>query len=78
LKKDAEDTGKRENRNDSSHRKCMSHNPVDLPLPLSQTKHNRSAAPVEADVDSATYDMVAQCGASNQLKLNLLSTLTRL
>jgi hypothetical protein len=25
-----------------------------------------SPAPVEADVDSATYDMVAQCGAGGQ------------
>jgi len=33
--------------------------PVDLPLPLSQTKCIWSLAPVEADVHSATHDMVA-------------------
>ena len=36
---------------------------VDLPLLLSQTKDSWSLAPVDTDVDSATYDMVAQCGA---------------
>jgi hypothetical protein len=52
--------------------------PVDLPLLLSQTKCIWSLAPVEADVHSATHDMVAQCGAGDQPKLVLLSTLTKL
>ena len=52
--------------------------PVDLPLLLSQTKYNWSLAPVEADVDSGTYDMVAQCGAGGQPKLGLLRTHTSL
>jgi hypothetical protein len=33
---------------------------VDLPLLLSQTNYNWSLAPVEANVDSARVDMVAQ------------------
>ncbi len=32
----------------------------DIPLLLSQPKHNWSSAADEADVDSARYDMVAQ------------------
>ena len=39
-------------------------------LPL-LTNHNRSLAPVEADVDSAKYDMVARCGADGQHKLQI-------
>jgi hypothetical protein len=39
---------------------------VDLPLLLSQTNYNRSLAPVEANVDSATHDMVAQCCAGTR------------
>ena len=47
--------------------------PLDLPfLPL-QTNFIQSVAAVEADVDSATYDMVAQCVAGGQPKFNLLS-----
>jgi hypothetical protein len=30
-----------------------------------------SPARVEADVDSDTYDMLAQCGAGDQLKLQI-------
>jgi hypothetical protein len=52
--------------------------PVDLPLILSQTKFVWSLAAVEADNDSATYDMEAQCGAGGQPKSDLLSTQTRL
>jgi L-arabinose isomerase len=52
--------------------------PVDFPLLLSQTKYNRSLAPDEADVDSATHDMVAQCGDGGQHKFDLLRTHTRL
>jgi len=44
----------------------------------SQTKFIWSLAPVHADVDSATHDMVAQCGAGGQPKLDLLRTHTRL
>jgi hypothetical protein len=50
--------------------------PVDLPLALSQL--NWSLAAVEADNDSATYDMQAQCGAGGQPKSDLLSAHTRL
>jgi hypothetical protein len=35
----------------------------DIPLLLSQPKHNWSSAADEADVDSAIYNVVAQCGA---------------
>jgi hypothetical protein len=52
--------------------------PDDLPLLLSQPKYNWSLAAVEADVHSATYDMVAKCCAGGQLKLELLSTHMRL
>jgi hypothetical protein len=52
--------------------------PVDLPLLLSQTKYNRSLTAIEAGVDSATHDMVVQCGAGDQPKGDLLSTHTRL
>ena len=52
--------------------------PVDLPFLLSQTKYNRSLAPVEADVDSATNGMVAQCGAGDLPKSDLIRTHTRL
>jgi outer membrane lipopolysaccharide assembly protein LptE/RlpB len=48
--------------------------PVDLPLLVSQTKYNRSLEAVDAEVDSATNDMVAQSGASGKPKLDLLST----
>jgi hypothetical protein len=48
--------------------------PVDLPLLLSQTNYNWSLAPVEANVDSATHDMVAQYGAGDQPQMDLLST----
>ena len=34
-----------------------------MPLLLSQTKYNWSLAAVDADIDGATQDMVAQCGA---------------
>jgi hypothetical protein len=44
--------------------------PVDLPLLLSQTKYNWSLVPVEADVDSATLDMVAQCGLVGKPRLS--------
>jgi len=52
--------------------------PVDLPLLLSQTKLNLSLAAVEADNDSATHDMEAQCGAGGQPKSDLLSAHMRL
>jgi len=52
--------------------------PVDLPLLLSQTKCNRSLAAVEANVDSATDDVVAQCVAGGQPKLDLLIIYTTL
>jgi hypothetical protein len=45
--------------------------PVDSPLVLSQTKYNWSLAAVEVNVGSTTYDMVAQCGAGDQLKSDL-------
>jgi hypothetical protein len=48
--------------------------PVDFHLLLSQTKYNQSPADVEADVGSATHDMVAQSGAGGKPKLDLLST----
>jgi hypothetical protein len=51
---------------------------VDLPLLLSQTNYNWSLAPVEANVDSARVDMVAQCGAGDQPQIDLLSMHTRL
>jgi len=52
--------------------------PVDLNLLLSQTKYNWSLAAVKDNVGSVTYDMVAQCGAGDQPKFDLLSTHTRL
>jgi hypothetical protein len=45
---------------------------VALPLLLSQTKYNWSLAPIEADVDSATHDMVAQCCDCGQAKFQIL------
>jgi hypothetical protein len=39
---------------------------VDFPLLLSQTKDNWSLALAEADVDSATHDIIAQCGVGDQ------------
>jgi len=51
---------------------------VDLHFLPPQTKYNWSLAAVEADVDSDTHDMVAQCGAGGQSKLDLLSTYTTL
>jgi hypothetical protein len=47
-------------------------------LLLSQTKYIWSVAPVEADDESATYEMVAQCGAGGQPKLDRVRTHTRL
>jgi hypothetical protein len=52
--------------------------PVDLPSLLSQTKYNRSLAAVEANEDSATYDVVKKCGAGRKPKLDLLRTHTTL
>ena len=52
--------------------------PVDLPFLLSQPKSNWSLAAVEADNDSATHDMEAQCGAGGQPKSDLLGTHMRL
>ena len=52
--------------------------PVDLRLLLSQTKYIWSLAAVDADVDDARYDMVAQCGAGDQPKLDLITIHTRL
>ena len=48
--------------------------PVDLPLLLSQTKYNWSLAEVDADIDSTTQDMVAQCDAGGQPKSALITT----
>ena len=45
---------------------------------LSQTKYIWSLAAVDADVDDARYDMVAQCGAGGQPKLDLITIHTRL
>jgi hypothetical protein len=45
--------------------------PVDLPLLLSQTKYNWSLAADEVDIDSATHDMVSQCGAGGLPKSDL-------
>ena len=45
--------------------------PVDLPLVLSQTKYNWSLAADEVDIHSATYDMVDQCVAGGQPKLQI-------
>jgi hypothetical protein len=42
--------------------------PVDLPFLLSQTKYNWSLAEVDADIDSTTQDMVAQCDAGGKHK----------
>jgi hypothetical protein len=52
--------------------------PVDLPFPLCQPILNCSLAAVEADNDSTTYHMEAQCGAGSQPKSDLLSAHTRL
>jgi hypothetical protein len=52
--------------------------PFDLRLLLSQTKYNRSLAPAEAHVDSATHDMAVQRAAGGQPKSNLIRTYTRL
>jgi hypothetical protein len=38
-------------------------------LLLFETKYNRALAADDADVDSATHDMVAECGADGQLDL---------
>jgi len=43
-----------------------------------QTKYIWSRALDEADVNSATHDMLSQCGVGGQPKLDLLSTYTRL
>ena len=49
--------------------------PVDLRLLLSQTTYNGSLPPVEAlppdeaHVDSATHDVVSECGACGQPKV---------
>jgi hypothetical protein len=51
---------------------------VNLRLLLSHTKYHWSPAPVEKDVDSARYNIVDQCGAGDQPKLDLLRTHTRL
>ena len=51
--------------------------PVDLPFPLCQPILNCSLAAVEADNDSTTYHMEAQCGAGSQPKSDLLSAHTR-
>jgi hypothetical protein len=45
--------------------------PVDVSLPLFQTKYDRSLAAVDAELDSATNDMVAQCGAGGQSKFQI-------
>jgi hypothetical protein len=55
---------------------CRWSEPVDLRLLLSRTKYNWSLAPDEDDMDSARYDMVAQCTAGGQLKLDLFRTHT--
>ena len=52
--------------------------PVDLPLLLSQTKYNWPLAPVEADMESATNEKVAHCGAGGQPKSDLIWTHMRL
>jgi hypothetical protein len=52
--------------------------PVAFPLLLSQTKYKRSLVADEADVDSATHDMVAQCCDGGQPKMDLLRTHKRL
>jgi len=53
--------------------------PLDLPLLLSRTNHYLSLAPVGVDVDNATYyDVMTQCGAGGQPKLDLIRTHTRL
>jgi hypothetical protein len=52
--------------------------PVDFALLLSQPKHNWSLAPDEVVLHSTTHDMVAQCDADGQHKLDLLRTYTRL
>jgi len=44
---------------------------ADVALLLSQTKYNWLLAAVEADVDGARYDMVAQCCAGGQPKLQI-------
>ncbi len=51
---------------------------VDLPLVLSQTKLNWSLAVVEEVVDSVTHNMVTQCGAGGQPKLDLIESLADL
>ena len=52
--------------------------PVDLPFPLCQPILNCSLAAVEADNDSTTYHMEAQCGAGGQPKSDLISAHTKL
>ena len=49
---------------------------VDLCLLLSRTNINRSLAADDNDIDSATHDMAAQCGAGGQPKLHLLRAYT--
>jgi hypothetical protein len=57
---------------------CRWSEPVDLRLLLSRTKYNWSLAPDEDDMDSATYDMVARCGAGGQPERDNVSTETSL
>jgi hypothetical protein len=51
---------------------------VDLPLLLSQTNYNWSLAPIEANVDRARVDMVAQCGAGGSPNWGLIRTHIRI
>ena len=52
--------------------------PSHLFLFLPHTNCIWSVAPAQADVDSATYEMVSQCGAAGQPKLHLNPAHTRL
>jgi hypothetical protein len=52
--------------------------PADLPLLLSQTKHNWSLAPAQAHVDSGRDVFVVQCGGGDKPILDLIRTYTRL
>jgi hypothetical protein len=47
---------------------------VDLLLRLAYPTYNWSLAAVDADVDSATHDTVAQCGAGGQSIFDLIRT----
>jgi hypothetical protein len=62
---------------ESMHIRCW-YVPLDSPLILSRTNFIWSNASAEADLDSASHDLVAQCGAGGLSKLDLISAQTTL